>query len=96
MRSRAQKVPFGGALHLERRPDTARASATRPNCELPPPTGKLSNLSRIVTVCEAVLAGARLGEIDHRSLRDNSMLDEMPHGDQELPGDRDNPNSAHA
>jgi hypothetical protein len=75
-------VPFGGALHLERRPDTTRVSVTRPNCELPPPTGQLSNSSRGVTVCDVLLADRRLGEVDHGSCRDNSMLDEVPQGDQ--------------
>ena len=75
-------MPFGGALHLGRRPDTVSVSATRPHCELPPPTGKLSNSSRVITVCDGVLAGTRLGEIDHRSWRDNSVLDEVPQGDQ--------------
>ena len=75
-------VPFGGAPHLERRPETTTVSATRPIRGLPLPTGKLSNSSRIVTVCDVVLAGVRLGEIDHRSLGDNSMLDEVPQGNQ--------------
>ena len=82
MRSRAQEVPFGGAPHLERRPDTTAVSATRPHCGLPQPTGKLSNSSRVITVCDAALAGTRLGEIDHRSWRDNPVLDEVPQGDQ--------------
>lgn len=82
MRSRAQKVPFGGALHLGRRPDTVSVSVTRPTCELPPPTGKLSNSSGNVTVCDVLLADRRLGEIDHRSWRDDAMLDEVPQGNQ--------------
>ena len=89
-------MPFGGALHLQRRSDTARASTTRPEYELPQPTGKLSNSSRVITVCDAVLAGTRLGEIDHRSLRDNPMLDEVPQGDQQFPGNSDDADSAHA
>ena len=96
MRSRAQEVPFGGAPHLERRSDTARVSTTRPDNGLPLPTGKLSNSSRVFTVCDPVLSGTRLREIDHRPLRDNSMLDEVPQGDQQLPGNSDNADSAHA
>ena len=94
MRSMAQEVPFGGAPHLERRPDTTRVPATRPFRGLPLPTGKLSNLPCIATVCDVVLAGARFGEIDHRPLRDNSMLDEVPQGDQQLPGNSNDSDSA--
>ncbi len=92
----AQEVPFGGAPHLFRRSDTTQVSTTRPDPGLPPPTGKLSNSSRVLTACDAVLDGRRLGEIDHRSLRDDSMLDEMPQGDQQLAGNRDDPDSAQA
>ena len=94
MRSRAQEVPFGGAPHLERRSDTARVSTTRPDCGLPLPTGKLSNSSPVITVCDPTLAGRRLREIDHRSLRDHSVLDEVPQGDQQLPGNGDDSGSA--
>lgn len=75
-------MPLGGALHLVRRPDIVSVSVTRPNSELPPPTGKLSNWSRSVTVCDVLLADRRLGEIDHRSWRDDAMLDEVPQGNQ--------------
>ena len=96
MRSRAQEVPFGGAPHLTRRSDTARVSTTRPNLGLPLPTGKLSNSFPVITVCDPTLAGRRLREIDHRPLRDNSMLDEVPQGDQQLPGNSDDSDSAPA
>ena len=92
----AQEVPFGGAPHLFRRSDTTQVSATRPDPGLPPPTGQLSNSSRALTACDAVLAGTRLGEIDHRTFGDNSMLDEVPQGDQQLAGNRDDPDSAQA
>lgn len=88
MRSRAQEVPFGGAPHLARRSDTVKVPTTRPDRGLPLPTGKLSNWSRLVTVCAAVLAGARLREIDHRSSGDGSVLDEVPQGDQQPSGNR--------
>jgi len=86
MRSMAQEVPFGGAPHLERRSDTTRVSTTRPDFGLPLPTGKLSNSSRVVTVCDPVLARAGLRQIDHRSFGDGSVLGEMPQGDQQLSG----------
>lgn len=82
MRSMAQDVPFGGAPHLHRRPDTARVSSTRPDPGLPRPTGKLSDSSRVFTVCDGALAGARLREIDDRTSGDGTVLDEVPQADQ--------------
>jgi hypothetical protein len=89
-------VPFGGAPHLERRSDTARVSTTRPDFGLPPPTGKLSNWSLVFTVCDAVLAGTRLRQIDHRSSWDGSVLDEVPQVDQQLSSNGYDSFAAHA
>ena len=86
MRSMAQKVPLGGAPHLERRSDTARVSMTRPDFGLPLPTGKLSNWSLVFTVCDVVLGGTQLREIDHRTFGDGSVLGEVPQGDQQFSG----------
>ena len=83
----AQDVPFGGAPHLDRRSDTAGVSTTRPDPGLPRPTGKLSNSSRVFTICAGVLAGGRLGEVDDRSSGNGTVLDEMPQANQQLPGD---------
>ena len=96
MRSMAQEMPFGGAPHLERRSDTARVSTTRPGCGLPLPTGKLSNWSRVFTVCDAVLVGTRLREIDHRSSGHGPVLDEVPQVDQQPSGNSYDSDAAHA
>ena len=82
MRSMAQGVPFGGAPHLKRRSDTARVSTTRPDPGLPRPTGKLSNSSRVFTICAGVSAGTRLGEVDDRSSWNGTVFDEMPQANQ--------------
>ena len=86
MRSMAQKVPLGGAPHLERRSDTARVPTTRPDNGLPLPTGRLSTWSLVFTVCDAILRGTCLGEIDHCSFGDGTVLGEMPQSDQQLSG----------
>jgi hypothetical protein len=54
---------------------------TRPDHGLPPPTGKLSNSSRVLTIRAGVLARRRLGEIDDRSSGNDAVLDEMPQRD---------------
>ena len=74
----------------------ARAPTTRPEYERPQPTGQLSNSSRVITVCDGALAGRGLGQIDHHSWRDDSVIDEVPQGDQQLAGHRDDADPAHA